>query len=122
MRLYLDQMFRIELAEALRGEGHDIIRTAETGQAVADDAEILRFAIREDRTLITLDEHFGDWAVLPLDKHPGVVRVKVNPTTTANVAALLLPFLEQHQQEEFRDRLIIISRTSKRWIKTATEA
>jgi len=122
MRLYLDQMFRVELAEALRAKGHDIVRTAETGQAVADDSEVLRFAIRENRTLITLDEHFGDWAILPLDKHPGVIRVKVNPTTTANVAALLLPFLEQHQQEQFRDRLIIISRTSKRWIKTTTDA
>jgi hypothetical protein len=29
--------------------------------------------IAEDRTLITLDEHFGDWAVLPLSVHPGRV-------------------------------------------------
>jgi predicted nuclease of predicted toxin-antitoxin system len=122
VRLYLDQMFRVELAEALRAEGHDIVRTAEAGQAVADDSEILQFAIREDRTLITMDEHFGDWAVLRLDRHPGVIRVKAHPSTTANVAALLQPFLLRHEQAEFRDHLIIISRTSQRWIKTATEA
>ena len=120
MRLYLDQMFRIELAEALRAEGHDVARTVETGQAVADDFDVLQFAIRKDRTLITLDEHFGDWAILPLDKHPGVIRVKAHPATTSNVAALLVPFLALHEQAEFRDHLIIISRTSQRWIKTAT--
>ena len=38
--------------------------------------------IAEGRTLITLDEHFGDWAVLPLNKHPGVIRVKIHPPLT----------------------------------------
>jgi predicted nuclease of predicted toxin-antitoxin system len=119
MRLHLDQMFRVELAEMLRGEGHDITRTAETGQAVADDADVLQFAIQEDRPLITMDEHFGDWAVLPLARHPGVVRVKADPATTDNIAALLLPFLSRHEQGEFRDHLVILSRSSERWIKTA---
>ena len=38
MRLYLDQMFRINLASLLRAEGHNVARAAESGQAVADDA------------------------------------------------------------------------------------
>ncbi len=37
---------------------------------------------RENRILLTLDEHFGDWVILPLKKHPGVIRIKVNPATT----------------------------------------
>jgi hypothetical protein len=24
--------------------------------------------------------HFGDWIVLPLSRHPGVIRLKVDPT------------------------------------------
>ena len=67
-----------------------------------------------------MDAHFGDWAILPLDRHLGVIRVKANPTTTSNVAGLLLPFLSRHRQEEFRDYLIIISRASEAWIKTAS--
>ena len=121
MRLCLDQMFRVELAEQLRSLGHDVVRASEAGQAVADDADVMQFAIRENRTLITIDEHFGDWAILPLDRHPGVIRIKAHPTTTAIVSALLLPFLSQHDQVKFRDHLII-SRSSQRWIKTATEA
>ena len=119
MKLYLDQMFRIDLAELLRSEGHDVLRAARTGQATADDAEILQVAIDDGRTLITLDEHFGDWVVLPLGKHLGVIRLKIHPTTTAKAAKLLLPFLRTHDQEEFRNRLIILSRGAERWIETA---
>jgi hypothetical protein len=32
-RLYLDQMLRLEVAQALRDDGHDVLRSAEIGQA-----------------------------------------------------------------------------------------
>jgi predicted nuclease of predicted toxin-antitoxin system len=96
LKLYLDQMFGVDVAAALRREGHDVSRAAETGLSRADDALILERAIREERILVTLDEHFGDWVILPLKKHPGVIRLKVNPATTANVVNLLLPFLTQN--------------------------
>ena len=65
-RLYLDQMLRHEVAQALRDEGHDVLRATEVGQARADDHQILQKAISENRVLVTLDEHFGDWVILPL--------------------------------------------------------
>jgi predicted nuclease of predicted toxin-antitoxin system len=84
-RLYLDQMFGLEIARALRGQGHDVLRASETGQARADDRQILEKAVSEDRILITLDGHFGDWVVLPLSRHSGVIRLKVEPTTAKNI-------------------------------------
>jgi hypothetical protein len=60
LKLYLDQMLRLDVAQALRDEGHDVMRAFEVGQARADDYEILQKAISENRILITLDEHFGD--------------------------------------------------------------
>ena len=80
LKLYLDQMFRVDVAEALRREGYNVVRTAEVGQARADDEQILQRAISESRTLVTLDEHFGDWVILPLSQHPGVIGLKVSPT------------------------------------------
>ncbi len=73
-KLYLDQMLRHEVAQALRDEGHDVLRATEVGQARADDHQILQKAISENRVLVTLDEHFGDWVILPLkvkEKHFG---------------------------------------------------
>lgn len=82
LKIYLDQMFGIDVAEALRGEGHDIVRASEIGQSRADDEQILQKAIAESRILITLNEHFGDWVILPLKRHPGVIRIKASPTTS----------------------------------------
>ena len=81
LKLYLDQMIRVDVADALRNEGHDVLRASDVGQARADDQQILQKAVEENRIL----EHFGDWVILPLSKHPGVLRLKVNPTTQERI-------------------------------------
>ncbi len=117
-RLYLDQMFRVHVAETLRTTGYDVMRASEVWQARADDDQILRKVIDEDRILITLDEHFGDWVILPLSRHPGVIRLKVNPATSKNVIDLLIPFLQSHCPAEFKDHLVIVSSKKAKWIRT----
>jgi predicted nuclease of predicted toxin-antitoxin system len=102
-------MLRVELASLLRAAGHDVIRAEETGQARADDALILRRAVQEERTLVTIDRHFGAWVVLPLSEHYGVIRVEAHPTSTANIAKVLFPLLANHSQADFRNKLVIAS-------------
>ncbi len=58
IKLYLDQMFRIDIAQTLHDEGYDVVRASETGQSRSDDHQILQRAISENRILVTLDEHF----------------------------------------------------------------
>ncbi len=118
LKIYLDQMLRLDVAQALRNEGHDVIRAFEVGQARADDYEILQKAIAENRILVTLDEHFGDWVILPLSNHPGVIRLKVNPTTSQNAIVLLLPFLRLHSSEQFKNHLVILSSKRAKWVHT----
>lgn len=118
-KIYLDQMFRIEVAQALRAEGHDVVRASEVGQERSDDREILQKSIAENRTLVTLDEHFGDWVILPLSEHPGVIRLKINPTTAQNAIDLLMPFIRIYPQRRFKNHLVILSSKREKWIKTA---
>ena len=118
-RLYLDQMLRHEVAQALRDEGHDVLRATEVGQARADDHQILQKAISENRVLVTLDEHFGDWVILPLSEHSGVIRLKINPTTSNNTIKLLLPFLRLHSSDRFKNYLVILSPKRSKWVYTA---
>ena len=119
LKLYLDQMFSVQVAQALRNEADDVLRASEVGQARADDQEILQKAIAEDRILVTLDEHFGDWVILPLSQHPGVIRLKVNPATSENIIGLLLPFLRNHSSEQFRNYLVILSAKRSKWVLTS---
>lgn len=119
LRIYLDQMFPLDVAEALRGEGYDVMRASEVGHARADDRQILEKTIAENRILVTLDEHFGDWVILPLSQHPDVIRLKVNPTTSKNVIEILLPFFRLHSSKEYKDHLIILSSKLSKWVRTA---
>ena len=119
--MYLDQMLNVDLATRLRQAGHDVQRATEVGQARADDELILQHACLEQRTLITLDQHFGDWVVLPLSRHCGVIRVKVHPATTQRIEELLLPFLRRYEQEALRNYLVILSPNSERWVDTSKE-
>ncbi len=112
-------MFRVELAEQLQRLGHDVVRASEVGLSRADDADILTLAIVDNRILVTLDGHFGDWAVLPLRAHPGVIRVKVHPTSTENVIRVLVPLLDDNAPLRFSNHLVIASPTRVRWIDTA---
>ncbi len=74
-KLYLDQMFRVDVAQALREEGYDVLRASEIRQNRANDQQIFQRAITENRILVTLDGHFGDWVVLPPSQHLGVIRI-----------------------------------------------
>ena len=117
-KLYLDQMLKLDVARGLRNEGHDVERASDIGQDRADDRQILERAISQDRILVTLDEHFGDWVILPLSRHPGVIRLKVNPTTSENVMEVLLTFLRLHIPDELKDHLVILSPKRSKWIHT----
>ena len=75
-------------------------------------------AIADNRILVTLDEHFGDWVVLPLSKHPGVIRLKINPATSQNAIKLLLPFLRLHSSEKYKNHLVILSTKRAKWVHT----
>jgi len=121
VRLYLDQMLQMYVASVLRQAGYDVIRASEVGQSRADDSQILKKAIDDNRILVTLDEHFGDWVVLPLHRHHGVIRVKVNPATADNILAILLPFLKQLSHDNISNHLVILSSNREKWICTAKE-
>jgi predicted nuclease of predicted toxin-antitoxin system len=111
-------MFRAELAVALQAHGHDVIRATECGLARADDEDLLTQAISQSRVLVTLDGHFGDWAVLPLAAHAGVIRIKAHPTTSENVLRVLIPLLTGRTEESFANHLVIASGNKVRWIQT----
>lgn len=112
-------MIPSEVARKLKDQGYDVLRASETGQGRADDRQILQKTISENRILITVDEHFGDWVVLPLSQHPGVIRLKVAPITSTKILNLLFPFLRRHTMEQFRDHMVILSETRAKWILTA---
>ena len=119
VRLLFDQMIDADAAEEVHLMGIDVVRVADFDMSAANDDEILGLAIQENRVLVTLDEHFGDWMFLKLESHPGVIRAKAHPTTAVMVLSVLIPFLRIHGEHDFRNHLVVIGRAKTRWIRTS---
>lgn len=83
---------RTELAEA----GHDVIWTGDWSRDPGDD-EILAYAFREGRVLITLDKDFGELVIVYGRSHTGIVRL-VN-LRARQQGSVCLKILETYHRE-----------------------
>lgn len=74
MKVLLDTCVSPLAAHVLRTAGHDAATTLDWPKDPGDD-EILAFAAREGRVLVTLDKDFGALAVLRGQRHCGIIRL-----------------------------------------------
>jgi predicted nuclease of predicted toxin-antitoxin system len=74
MKLLLDSCVWGGTARALRLAGHDVVWSGDWPEDPGDD-EILRWAYRRERVLVTLDKDFGELAVVHRRPHAGILRL-----------------------------------------------
>ncbi len=77
-RLYADEQFPKRVVEYLRALGHDVLTVKEAGKAnlKIPDAEVLAFAVSEERAVLTLnrDDFFRLHRLQP--DHSGIIACK----------------------------------------------
>jgi predicted nuclease of predicted toxin-antitoxin system len=104
-RIYGNESFPLPVVEILRQLGHDVLTSNEAGNAnrSVPDADVLAFAIDENRIMLTINrKHFIRLHSLNSD-HPGIVVCTYDPdfhrqaqrihealSVTGNVAGMLL--------------------------------
>lgn len=85
-RLYSNENFHRLVVEALREMGHDVLTSLEAGRAnqrIPDD-EVLDFAAREGRTVLTFNRlHFMRLHRSTSGKHTGIIVCKLDHDTSA---------------------------------------
>ncbi|HOX45467.1 MAG TPA: DUF5615 family PIN-like protein [Myxococcota bacterium] len=74
MKVLLDSCVWGGTAKALRLAGHDVVWAGDWPKDPGDD-EILRWAHRRGRVLVTLDKDFGELAVVHRQAHAGILRL-----------------------------------------------
>lgn len=74
MRILLDSCLSGGVAEALCSDGNDVEYTGDWPGDPGDE-EILAFACREQRVVITMDKDFGELTVCHGMPHCGIVRL-----------------------------------------------
>lgn len=74
MKLLLDSCVWGGAKAVLLAAGHDVIWSGDWDEDPGDE-EILAFAHREGRVLITIDKDFGDLAIHQGQPHNGIIRI-----------------------------------------------
>ncbi len=77
MKLLLDQGLPHAAAHLLRQQNIDAIHVQDRGLELAEDAEILEYARRDQRAVITLDADFHTLLAMSRATEPSVIRIRM---------------------------------------------
>lgn len=113
MRLLTDQDVYALTVALLTEQGHDVATAAGLGLARAADVELLRVAREQGRVLVTRDRDFGE-LVFVEGRGPGVIYLRVQPSTLATVHAELGRVLGLYTQAELGASFVVVERRRHR--------
>jgi predicted nuclease of predicted toxin-antitoxin system len=103
----------------LSGLGHDVVPAAQLGLAQAEDAELLRVADEQNRIFVTRDRDFGA-LVFVQGSGPGVVYLRILPSTQNAVHAELERIVALYSEQELRSSFVVIEPGRHRMRKFAS--
>ena len=96
-RIVLDQGLPSTAAAILREDGWDAVHVREIEMHAAADSEILGFAVRESRVVITLDRDFPQILALTASTRPSVVLIRQQRLRAAELTALIASIWRDHE-------------------------
>jgi len=78
----------------------------------------LRFFIslaqRENRILVTLDQDFANIIAYPPEKYPGIIVLKVHPSSISQTTHLLKKVIARTAEKEIKQALVVIDKNKFR--------
>lgn len=100
------------MARWLRSLGHDTRSVYDENPGLADD-EVLRWAEREERVLITNDKDFGELVFRDERSHAGVILLRIEDERSSNKKAVLGRLLLGHG-EDISGSFVVVTEGSVR--------
>ena len=106
MRFLIDRCAGRLIADWLRKQGHDVVKSRELGPDPGDRA-LLDWAAKEKRILVTIDTDFGELIYVENFSHAGLVRL---PDVPARERQLIIQDLLTRYETDLQDAAIITVR------------
>jgi predicted nuclease of predicted toxin-antitoxin system len=107
MHLLADQDVWATTVSFLRSLGHDVTTASDLGLAQADDDELLSTAQQQARILLTRDRDYGS-LVFVQGNAPGVIFLRILPSTKATVHGELERVLTLYSEAELQTAFVVV--------------
>lgn len=98
MRFLLDENISQTVSRGLRDSGYGVLHVLDTRYCARPDEDIIKFARRERRVIVTHDKDFGNLLRFPAHSHAGVILIRLRNQSPHNTLKYLLGFLRQDRK------------------------
>ncbi len=99
LKFLLDADMPTSSAEVIRRRGYEVEDVRDIGLRYAKDKEIIEYALKNKRIIITRDTDFGE--VLRYPKHPGAIIFRLPYAFTANEISITCRFISVTSASRF---------------------
>lgn len=111
MRFLIDANVSPRLATLLASEGHDAVAVREVGLKDAPDDDIVDYAAKDDRIVVSHDTDFGAWlAFRGLNRPSFILFRSSDPITPDEQAALIISNLDAFAGELESGAIVVFAR------------
>lgn len=102
------------IAEFLQQKGFDVKEVREVEALGISNSRIIELARREERVLVTLDRHFANLLLYPLDSHYGIIRIRIHPPLLSDIIQSLEHFVLKFDLASIKGKLVVLEREGYR--------
>ncbi len=114
MKFVVDMPLSPQLAEWLRGQGHDAVHASDIAMHRSPDSEILHFAAGEGRVVITADLDFPRLLATMRAIEPGLILLRGGNYSEAESLECIRRVLMAVSHQELSTSIVVVDRESIR--------
>lgn len=113
-KLLVDMCVDRRVSSGLRDLGHDAVHVGEIGMGSATDHEVMEFAAKEARIVVTHDSDFAQFLARSGAEAPSIVRVRMPTAALTEVTAAVASALAAATEELETGAIVSVSERGAR--------
>jgi predicted nuclease of predicted toxin-antitoxin system len=110
LKFLVDMPLAPALAACLRKEGHDVVHAADLGLSSAPDTEILAYARRDGRTIVTANLDYPRLLALAQSESPSLILFRDGNWSDADVVVRMTELLRALPASDLAQSIIVVER------------
>jgi len=108
MRFKVDESLHVEVADLLRGQGHDALTVFDQGLRGRNDHALADICRTENRVLLSLDLDFSNILMFPPEHYPGLIVLRLRKKGRTAVLHVVTRVMDHLSKEPLAGRLWIV--------------